>query len=99
MVIGIIVTSDRYPQHVVGLVRAALNRGHRVRVFTTDEGVRLALYPDLVSLNEDTAMDLIYCLHSAKQRGLVDSMPEGMQSGSQYNNAKLIQTSDRVITV
>jgi len=100
MVLGIIVTSDRHPEHVVGLVRAARERGHEVRTFVTDEGVWLAAHGEITSLNRDMGVEVTYCLQSARLRNLPkEAFPEGIQSGSQYNNAKLIQMSDKVITV
>jgi len=100
MVLGIIVTSDRHPHHVAGLVRAAKERGHEVRVFVTDEGVRLAAHSRIASLHRDIGVEMTYCLQSARLRNLPkEYFPEGVQSGSQYNNAKLIQISDKVITV
>jgi len=98
--LGILVNTDRHPDHVVGIVRAALVRGHSVFVFVMDDGTRLlhhARLPRLVTLPE---VKMSCCLQSAKKRKIDTSgLPPEIVEGSQLNNAFMHREADRVIVL
>jgi len=96
--LGIVVNTDKHPEHVAGIARAALKRGHTVMVFMTDDGVRICTNPDIVALKGEA--DVSLCDHSAKDRGVEEStVPEGITCGSQYNNAVVNHDADRVVVI
>ncbi len=100
MTLGLLVTRDGFKEDIIGLTRAAVNKGHHVIIFFTDDGVRLALDTDGAALKELEGVNMSLCDHSAKQRNVEeDSVPEGITCGSQYQNAVLQQDSDKVITI
>lgn len=100
MTLGILVNTDRHPDHVVGIVKAALAHGHGVFVFVMDDGARLlhrAGFPELVTL---PGVKMSYCLQSAKKRKVDASrLPPEIVEGSQLNNAFMHREADRVIVL
>jgi hypothetical protein len=46
MKLGIFVNTDRHLEHVVGLVKAALSKGHEVTMFNMDDGTKLLGTPE-----------------------------------------------------
>lgn len=99
MNIGILVTREEYKGHLVGITRAALKRGHRVRIFLMDRGVMLIKEKEVTDLKElSGVMTFALCDLNLKKAGLSEmDVPEGIICGSQYNNAVMNHESDRVI--
>ena len=100
MRLGILVTTERMPQRVAGLARAALAGGHAVRIFATDVGTRLLTDPRVSSLGALPGVTMSYCevslrLHGGRPEGL----PPVIQSGSQLENALMYAESDKVIVL
>ncbi len=100
MTLGILVNTDRHPDHLVGITRAALARGYGVSVFLMDTGTRLlhhALLPGLVS---SSGVKMSYCLQSAKKQEIdTCGLPPEIVEGSQLNNAFMHREADRVIVL
>jgi predicted peroxiredoxin len=95
--LGILVTSDRHFDHVLGLTEAAAKAGKEVSVFFTGEGVKLSKNPDFGRLPAVAKVDL--CEVSYKANGL-----EGDVAGlnfknfaTQAKNAEMIEDSDRYL--
>ena len=95
--LGILVTSDRHFDHVVGVVEAAKRAGKDVTVFFTGEGVLLTRRPDFGRLPEIAKVDL--CEVSYQANGL-----EGEVAGlnfknfaTQAKNAEMMEDSDRFV--
>jgi predicted peroxiredoxin len=98
--LGILVNTDRHLEHLLGIGRAALARGHEVIVFVMDEGTRLLRNPELQQLAERPGVTLSLCDHSAKRHDVdIDALPAKVVRGSQLNNAMLNHQADRVIVV
>ncbi|MCC6347244.1 MAG: DsrE family protein, partial [Nitrospirales bacterium] len=47
MKLGIFVNTDRHPDDLAGITRAALSKGHEVVIFFMDSGTRLLRVPDI----------------------------------------------------
>jgi peroxiredoxin family protein len=54
--LGIMVSTDQYLDHLIGLTKAAKAKGHSVRVFLTNKGVSLPFDPKFSAVAE--ALDL-----------------------------------------
>ena len=50
MKLGILVTTDKHLEHVLGIARAALAKRHEVSVFLMDTGTHLVADPTLTGL-------------------------------------------------
>jgi predicted peroxiredoxin len=98
--LGILVNSDRHLNHLLGISRAALAKGHEVIVFVMDGGTRLLHDPNLQQLTELTGLTMSLCDHSAKHHGVdTSALPAKVVRGSQLNNAMLNHQADRVIVL
>jgi peroxiredoxin family protein len=97
--LGIIVATDKYLDHIVGLTKAARDAGKEVRVFFTAAGVKLV--PDekaqeLVKAGANvTICDKTYTLFELDKAHGKDF--EGMTFGSQDDNAENIDLVDRLV--
>ncbi len=100
MKLGIFVNTDRHLSHVVGLVKAAISKGHEVILFNMDGGTKLLGTPEFKELCKTKGASLSFCDHSAKHMNIVtEGLPEEMVCGSQYNNAVMMHDADRVIVL
>lgn len=98
MTLGILVTTDKYRNDVVGITEAAVGRGHRVVLFFMDEGCRLITDSRIVSLKDRDGVSMSLCDFNRKKMGISDKeVPEGIICGSQYDNAVMNRESDKVI--
>ncbi len=98
MKLGIFVNTNRHLEHVVGMVRAALAKGHEVVIFNMDDGTKLLGTPEFSELCRTKGVTLSFCDHSAKGlKVTTEGLPPEIVCGSQYNNAVLNHTADRVI--
>ncbi|MCI4624567.1 MAG: hypothetical protein L3V56_01245, partial [Candidatus Magnetoovum sp. WYHC-5] len=68
MTIGLLVTRDKYKEHIIGLTNAALKKGHKVIIFMMDDGTRHSQDKDVVALKELKDVEMSLCDHSAKLR-------------------------------
>ena len=97
--LGILVSSDKNQEHIVGLTKAAIAKGHKVQLFYTGPGTKLA--PDSKELI-DSGAELTMCektytgLDINKEHG---EKLEGVEHGSQDNNAEMIETSDKYVVM
>jgi predicted peroxiredoxin len=100
MKLGIMVTTDRRLDQVLGLAEAALRKGHAVSIFATDEGVRLLLEPQFAALAALPGASLSFCDFSARQLGVrPEGLPGGVKRGSQYENAVMAAEADKLIAL
>lgn len=98
MTLGILVTTDKYRDDVVGITEAAVGRGHRVVLFFMDEGCRLITDSRIISLKDRDGVSMSLCDFNRKKMGISDEeVPEGIICGSQYDNAVMNRESDKVI--
>ena len=100
MKLGIHVKTDRHLQHVIGIAKAAASKGHEVMVFTMAEGERLLEQQPYFELCKIPNIKMSYCDHNAGHMGInKDAIPQEITCGSQYNNAVMVSTADKVIVL
>lgn len=98
MTLGILVTTDKYRDDVVGITEAAVGRGHRVIMFFMDEGCQLITDSRIISFKDRDGVSMSLCDFKRKKMGISDEeVPEGIICGSQYDNAVMNRESDKVI--
>lgn len=80
---------------VVRLVDGLVRRGHEVSVFLSGNGVYYLTRPE-ASFFPDRGVRVLFCSHSAHQRG-VEEQPPWAESSSTYNLSRLMGEMDRVV--
>jgi hypothetical protein len=98
MRIGIVAAHESAQAHVEGLAAAAAARDWPCRCFLTDSGVKVALSPRLRALAASGAVRVHVCEHSWHQHA-EGATPEGIEPGSQFQNAELARECDRVVVM
>ena len=98
MKLGLVATRETALEPVLGLVRAAADRGWSCSCFLTDTGVRLLASAELLELVRHGRLQLEVCQHAWQHFG-EGPAPEGLKMRSQLQNALLARDSDRVIVI
>ena len=95
--LGILVTSDRHWDHVLGVTEAAAKSGVKVTLFFTGEGVRLTGHRDFGRLPGIAQVDL--CEVSYRACGLEGDVPglSFKNFATQAKNAEMLEDSDRFL--
>ena len=100
MKLGILANSNKHLNHVVGITKAACNKGHEVLIFAMDEGTELTTknsFRDLCKLDNVT---ISICRHSAEERHVnTDDISSEIVCGSKFNNAMMNNEADKVIVL
>jgi predicted peroxiredoxin len=100
MKLGIHIKTDRHLEQVVGIVNAAAAKGHEVTIFVMSGGERLLENPKFSGLCKTPNIVMSYCDHDATHMGIRKEMiPAEIASGSQFNNAVMVDKADRVIVL
>lgn len=100
MKLGLLVTSDRHLDHVMGLVGSASKKGWDVSVFCMDQGTRFLEQESFRDLCKLPGVVLSLCRHSAEEKGVdISNICKDIISGSQFNNAMMNHESDRVLVL
>jgi len=98
MTLGLLVTRDGYAEEIVGLTKQALKKGHKVIIFMTDKGVLNIKNTEVVALKDFADVDMSLCNFSVENNNLPgDIIPDGITAGSQFQNAVMVQESDKII--
>lgn len=97
MTLGILVTTDKYRDDILGIAEAAVTRQHKVIIFFMDEGCRLITDKKIASLKDRGNVIMSLCDYNRKKMGILDEVPEGIICGSQYDNALMNKESEKVI--
>ena len=66
MKLGILITTDKNNDAVVGLTKAAVSKGHEVFIFCTDAGVNMVKNKAFTDLSTVGGVKMGYCDHSGK---------------------------------
>jgi predicted peroxiredoxin len=100
MHLGILVTTNKNKEAVVGLAKAALSKGHKVTIFNMDDGTRLLGDEQFNSLCRTEGVAMSFCDHSALGLGISkEGIPADVVCGSQFDNANMLHEADRVINL
>lgn len=97
--LGILVSSDKYLNHVVGLAKAAKAKGKEVKVFFTADSVFLTQDAEFQELL-DAGAEVSICDKSYKGFDLHNTYKEkleGVVHGSQDNNAEMAAEVDKYV--
>jgi len=98
MKLGIIVTTDTHLNHILGITRAALSKGHEVNIFNMDEGVKLLENSSFTELCNERGITMSFCDYSTKTVEIsTEGIPGEISCGSQFDNANINHNSDKVI--
>lgn len=98
MTLGILITTDKYADDIVGITKAATDKGHRVVLFFMDAGCHLTVDDRIAPLKELKGVTLSLCDLNRKKMGISsEEIPEGITCGSQYDNAVMNKEADKVI--
>lgn len=100
MKLGIHVNSDRHLDHIIGIVNAAVAKGHEVTIFTMADGERLLEKAAFTALCTVKGVSMAYCDHNAAHMGInKGAIPQDIVCGSQFNNATMVHDVDKVIVL
>jgi len=100
MNLGLLLISNGYRDDVIGLINAGINQGHNVNVFMMDDGVFYCQDDDIVALNQSDKVSMSLCDRSCHLRDITAEMiPEGIEEGSQLQNAMMHNGADRIINI
>ena len=94
--LGIMITKYENLKHIAGVTNAARKAGHPVQIFMTDEGVKFTRDPGFLELLKVDGVEITVCEHSCETLGVHDKT-DGINYGSQYNNAGILHNSERVL--
>jgi len=98
MKLGILVNTDKHLGHILGMVKAALSRGHEITIFVMDTGTMLLNNPAFDELCLLHGVSMSFCELCANKGGVItEGLPAEIQCGNQYNNAVMVNESDRVL--
>ncbi len=103
-ILGILVPTDNYIDHLIGVARAAKKAGKALCIFLTHDGVRITQNPKYQELAEIVSPDEIsLCNVSWDEIGLKDQpIPAGMgpkDLASQSRHCALIKKCDRYMVL
>jgi sulfur relay (sulfurtransferase) complex TusBCD TusD component (DsrE family) len=86
-------------RQIVGTAATAVQAGDEVALFLMDDGVGYALLPELQPLLQ-LGVEVTLCAMDAEARGLdcATAAAAGVILGSQYDHARLVRDSDRVLS-
>ncbi|MBI5741416.1 MAG: DsrE family protein [Nitrospirae bacterium] len=100
MKLGILITTDKQLDAVLGITNAALAKGHTVTLFNMDDGTKLLGSPAFSKLCKTEGVTVSFCDHSAKHINIAtEGLPSEMVCGSQFDNANMNHDSDKVIVL
>lgn len=100
MTLGILVNSDKHPEKLTGVVKAALKKNHKVIIFFMDGGCRLANDGRITSFKENENIIMSLCDLNRRNIGIRDEeVPVDIKCGSQYDNALMHKIADKIIVL
>ncbi len=101
--VGIFVTSPRYMRHVVGITKAAVAKGSKVKVFFSWYSTHLTQCAEFPALCEMENVDVSICADSYKNSGYdVNDVPQGLDAkkmATQAQHGVIIDDYDCYLTL
>ena len=100
--VGIFVTSTKNMKHVMGITKAAVGKGSKVKLFFTWKGTKLCKDSEFPSLCQ--IAEVYICADSYKKMGFdpVNDIPEGLtekQMSTQSSHGDIIANYDCYLTL
>ena len=100
MKLGILVTTVKHIDCIVGLTNSALAKGHEVTIFHMDAGTKLLGESSLQALCGKDGVTMSFCDHSTKNIEVsTEGLPSEIVCGSQFDNANMNHDCDKVIVL
>ena len=98
--LGLLITTDRHLDHIIGYTNAAVAKGHEISLFCMDKGTKLLEEKRFTDLCRAQGAVINICRHSAEQHGInLDKLSKDIICGSQFNNAMMNHEADKVISL
>ncbi|MBA3016349.1 MAG: peroxiredoxin [Proteobacteria bacterium] len=101
--LGIFVTNPNQMRHVMGVTKAALAKGSKVKVFFTWWGTKLTATPEFAELCSLENVDASICADSYGKAGFdVNVVPKGLtkeKMGTQAQHGAIIEEYDCYLTL
>ncbi len=97
--IALLITTDKYKNHIENIVSSAVKSGCEVRCFIMDDGVNLLNDEDYVSKLKESHAGVSLCEYSCEVRNVTKKV-DGFTYASQYENASMmndLELSDRLL--
>ncbi|MHB1661912.1 MAG: hypothetical protein ACYCSQ_04490 [bacterium] len=98
--LAFIITEDKYPNHISGLIGAAAKKNYGIYVFIMDKGVFLTEDKEFIgAIKKHNVNNVSVCEHSCNVNGIL-SRASGFNYASQFENAKMInglKETDRIV--
>ncbi len=98
-VLALIITSDKYLNHIVGLIEAAAKKDCDIKIFITDKGVFLTENSEFIAAVKKNDVCASVCEYSCGVNGIL-SRKEEFNYASQFENSKMLnglKKNDRVL--
>lgn len=100
MKLGILVNTEKHLSDIIGITKAALERGHTIVIFTMDVGTRLFRNTEYVKLCKLKGVTMSLCDYNAKMfDAKYEGIPQEIVCGSQLDNASMNHECDKVIVL
>ena len=100
MKLGLLITTDRHLDAVMGLTDAAVSKGHEVVLFNMDAGTKLLANDTFRQLCKKKGVTMAFCDHSLQgEKVSKEGIPPEIVCGSQFNNANMMHDVDRVLNL
>ena len=100
MKLGILVNTSRHLNHIVGITKAASDKGHDVSIFAMDEGTDIVNCQNFKNLCKYDNVLISICRHSAESRGVDTSeLSSEIVCGSQFNNSVMNNEADKILVL
>ena len=101
--LGIFVTNPNHMQHVMGITKAAVAKGSKVKVFFSWYGSKLSKTPEFPELCAIENVDVSICADSYKKSGFdVEDVPKGLspeKMATQAQHGAIIDDYDCYLTL
>ncbi|MBS4058939.1 MAG: DsrE family protein [Bacteroidetes bacterium] len=98
MTLGILVNTDKHAAKIAGIANAAIKRGHKVIIFFMDDGCRIINDGRITSLKDSENITMSLCDLNRRNLGMNDKeIPQFIRCGSQYDNALMHRSADKIV--
>jgi predicted peroxiredoxin len=100
MNLGILVNTNKNAADVVGITKAAVEKGHTVALFFMDGGTHILPNKEIQDLCSISGVKMAFCDHSLQHEKVSkDGFSDALVCGSQFDNANMMHDADKVITL